>query len=226
MHCQSTQVLAITTGTAVNVSSTVTPSGLVSISVTPANVFLTPGQTQQFVATGTFSGGSTQTLQSVIWTSSNASAAVVSNSPGSAGLVNALTAGTAVITATAGDPGGSSSFGVATLVSIAITPSMRRSADVKHKNWCATNVLRRPTEGATIVELCCLRLAVAQRVINLAAYPQPMQQHRQLSRHGHNRTLLCILPSSRRQLQPPPAQITIFSKRSQDVVRPLYHQRP
>ena len=103
--------------------TTLTPSGLVSISVTPASVFLTPGQTQQFVATGTFSGGSTQILQSVIWTSSNPSTAVVTNSSGSAGLVSALTAGTPVISATAGDLGGSSSLSVATLVSIAITPS-------------------------------------------------------------------------------------------------------
>jgi hypothetical protein len=103
--------------------ATLTPSGLVSIAVTPASVFLTPGQTQQFVATGTFSGGGTQILQSVIWTSSNPSTAVVSNSPGSAGLVSVLAPGAPVITATAGDVGGSSSLSAATLVSIAIAPA-------------------------------------------------------------------------------------------------------
>src|SRR5579862_1621078 len=55
-----------------------TPPGLLSVSVAPASLFLMPGQTQPLVATGTFSNGSTQTLQSVIWTSSNPSVALVS----------------------------------------------------------------------------------------------------------------------------------------------------
>jgi N-acetylneuraminic acid mutarotase/uncharacterized protein YjdB len=100
-----------------------TPTGLVSVTVTPANSYLAPGQTQQFIATGTFNNGSTQTLQSVIWNSSNPSAAVVSNSSGSAGMVNAQTTGSTTLTATAGDVGGSASLNVATLVSLAITPS-------------------------------------------------------------------------------------------------------
>ena len=103
--------------------TSLTPPNLVSISVTPANSFLMPGQTQQLVATGTFNDGSTQTLQSVIWTSSNPSAALVSNSPGNAGLVNAQATGTTTITATAGDVGGSASLSVAALVSLAIVPA-------------------------------------------------------------------------------------------------------
>ena len=42
---------------------------------------------QQFVATGTFNNGSTQTLRSVIWNSSNPAVATTSNSPGSAGVL-------------------------------------------------------------------------------------------------------------------------------------------
>ena len=100
-----------------------TPMGLVSVTVAPASLFLMPGQTQQLVATGTFNDGSTQTLQSVIWNSSNPSAAVVGNSPGGAGIVNALATGATTLSATAGDVGGSASLSVAGLVSLAITPA-------------------------------------------------------------------------------------------------------
>ena len=103
-----------------------TPPGLVSITVAPASLFLLPGQTQPqpLVATGTFNDGSTQTLQSVIWNSSNPSAAVISNSPGSAGIVNALATGATVLTAIAGDVGGSASLNVAAqLLSLTITPA-------------------------------------------------------------------------------------------------------
>jgi uncharacterized protein YjdB len=100
-----------------------TPTNLVSIAVAPASSFLMPGQTQQFVATGTFNDGSTQTLQSVIWSSSNSSAAVISNSTGSAGIVNAQAQGTTTLTATAGDIGGFASLNVAGLVSLTITPA-------------------------------------------------------------------------------------------------------
>jgi hypothetical protein len=100
-----------------------TPPGLVSVTVAPASLFLMPGQTKQLVATGTFNDGSTQTLQSVIWNSSNPSAAAISNSPGNAGIVNAQAIGASTLTATAGDVGGSASLNVAGLVSLAITPA-------------------------------------------------------------------------------------------------------
>jgi len=103
--------------------SNLTPPGLVSISVTPGPFFLMPGQTQPLIATGTFTDGSTQTLQSAIWASSTPPAAVVSNSPGNRGMVNALATGSATITATAGDVIGSASLEVGGLVSLAITPA-------------------------------------------------------------------------------------------------------
>jgi len=100
-----------------------TPAGLVSVTVAPATVYLPVGQSQQFVATGTFTGGSTQTLQSVIWNSSNPSVASISNSPGNAGIVNALVTGTTTLTATAGDMGGSATLSAAGLVSLTIAPA-------------------------------------------------------------------------------------------------------
>jgi hypothetical protein len=126
--------------------TTLTPAGLVSIAVTPASAFLTPGQTRQFVATGTFSDSSTQTLQSVIWTSSSPSAALVSNSPGSAGLVTALVAGTSEITATAGDVGSSASLGVATLVSIAISPANQSLSQDSNQQFTASGTF---SDGST-----------------------------------------------------------------------------
>jgi Bacterial Ig-like domain (group 2)/Protein of unknown function (DUF1573)/IPT/TIG domain/Abnormal spindle-like microcephaly-assoc'd, ASPM-SPD-2-Hydin/Galactose oxidase, central domain len=103
--------------------SNLTPSGLVSISISPSSLSMTPGQTQQFMATGTFSDSSTQILQSAIWNSSSPSVVSVSNSAGNAGTVNALTSGTSTLSATTGDIGGSATLRVASLVSLAIVPS-------------------------------------------------------------------------------------------------------
>ena len=95
------------------------PAGLISIAVTPASGELMPGQTQQFVATGTFNDGSTETLQSALWNSSNPAAAAVSNS----GAANGVAPGAATVTAAVGDMSGSASVSVVTLVSLAITPA-------------------------------------------------------------------------------------------------------
>ncbi len=100
-----------------------TPSGLLSVTVAPASLSLMAGQSQQMVATGLFNNGSAQTLQSVLWSSSNPSAAVISNSPGSAGIANAQATGTTTLTATAGNVSGSASLDVADLVSLTITPA-------------------------------------------------------------------------------------------------------
>jgi plastocyanin len=69
---------------------------LQSIAVTPANPGVVVGTTQQFLATGSFSDGSTQDLTNqVIWTSATPTVANVSNT----GLANTLAMGTSVITA-------------------------------------------------------------------------------------------------------------------------------
>src|ERR1700676_3256551 len=68
-------------------------------------------------------------------------------------------------------------------------------------------------------------LAIAQWFVHLSPYPQPMQQYRQLSSHGHHRSLLGIFPSSLRKLLSPSPQITVLAKRSQNVVRSLHHHR-
>src|ERR1019366_10195676 len=68
-------------------------------------------------------------------------------------------------------------------------------------------------------------LAIAQWFVHLSAYPQSMQQYRQLSSHCHDGSLLGIFSSSLRKLPSPSPQITVFSKRSPNFAGPLHHHR-
>lgn len=101
---------------------------LVSIIVTPANPTSIKSSTRQFTATGIYSDSSTQNLTAsplITWSSSNGSAAIISNYAGSRGLASTLNPGTTTITATVGSVSGSTLFTViaASLVSIAVTPN-------------------------------------------------------------------------------------------------------
>jgi plastocyanin len=72
-----------------------------SITVMPSNPAIAPGATEQFMAMGNFSDGTTQDITSqVTWASANSSVATISNAPGSQGLATALAAGTTTISAT------------------------------------------------------------------------------------------------------------------------------
>jgi uncharacterized protein YjdB len=98
---------------------------LVSIAVTPATATIAASTSQQFVATGTYTDGSTQNLtSSATWSSSNTAVATVGSGPTS-GLVKALTAGTTTVKATSGSISGSASLTVtsATATSITVTPA-------------------------------------------------------------------------------------------------------
>jgi hypothetical protein len=86
---------------------TLTPTGLVSITVTPTTPTVSVGSTQQFIATGTFSDSSTQILQSVTWSSSNQAAGTITNDASDHGVALALAAGKSTITASAGSISGS-----------------------------------------------------------------------------------------------------------------------
>ena len=82
---------------------------LVSIAVTPANQSVKVGTSVQYVATGTYSDGSTQNLTtSVTWTSSNSGVATIT----SGGVASTLKVGGATITATSGGIVGSTSLNV------------------------------------------------------------------------------------------------------------------
>jgi hypothetical protein len=92
-----------------------TPTGLQSITVTPANASISSGSPQRFVAMGTFAG-STQQLASAVWTSSVPATALLSNdisNRGSIQIVSAPAAMTPVtITAAAGSVTGSATLNV------------------------------------------------------------------------------------------------------------------
>jgi hypothetical protein len=96
----STQTVSLSgIGIAVGVS-------LVSIAVTPANIAIAVGSTQQFTATGNYSDGSTENLTTTAaWSLLPTGVATVSNTFGSQGLATASAIGTTTITATLGKAG-------------------------------------------------------------------------------------------------------------------------
>jgi PKD repeat protein len=105
---------------------TVSAAALVSISVTPSNPTIPLGKTEQFAATGTYTDQSTKNITAAVtWSSSSASVAVISNSPGTNGLATSASQGTTTITATSGAISGATTLTVAkpALVSIAISPT-------------------------------------------------------------------------------------------------------
>jgi hypothetical protein len=105
---------------------TVTGPALASITVTPANLTLPAGAVQQYTATGTFSGGSTQDMTALVtWTSSNVNVATVSDIAGSKGSARAAATGVTTLAATLGNITGSTTLTVTgpTLVSISVTPT-------------------------------------------------------------------------------------------------------
>ena len=90
---------------------------LSSITVTPVNSTITTGNTQQFIATGRYSDGSSLNVTGqVVWASSNSYAATIN----SRGLVAALNTGATMISATQGSVSGSTSLSVQS-VPLAIT---------------------------------------------------------------------------------------------------------
>ena len=104
-------------------------SVLTSILVTPASPSIATGTTEQFKATGTFTGGTTRDLtKSVTWTSSKPKVATIGNAAGRQGLATAVVAGTTTITAAHGTIKGTTVLTVNAaagplLVSITITPA-------------------------------------------------------------------------------------------------------
>ncbi len=107
------------------VNATITGATLRSIAVTPANLSLPRGRTQQMTATGTFTDNSTQNLTSMVtWASSNIGNATVSDAAGSKGVLTGANVGGANISATLNGISGQVAVDItaAVLVSIAVTP--------------------------------------------------------------------------------------------------------
>jgi YD repeat-containing protein len=91
--------------------STLGPTGLVSIAVSPSNPTAAVGENEHFTATGTFSDSSTQTLASVTWHSSDSAIAIIANSAND-GSADAIATGSATISACAGSICGSTTLTV------------------------------------------------------------------------------------------------------------------
>ena len=94
--------------------------------MTPANLSLANGTSGQFTATGTYTDNSTQNLTTaVIWSSSDAGVAAVSNATGSNGFATALGQGAATIGAAFAGVSGSTTLNVtpAALVSLTVIPA-------------------------------------------------------------------------------------------------------
>jgi uncharacterized protein YjdB len=130
-------------------SLTVTGATLVSIAVTPANSSMAVGTTKQFAATGTFSDSSTEDITaSVLWSSSNPTAATINNQ----GSATSLATGTTTITATLGAAADATNLTVSTahLVSITVNPSNARIAKGTSVKFTATGTF---SDGSTATNL-------------------------------------------------------------------------
>jgi uncharacterized repeat protein (TIGR01451 family) len=96
-------------GTGGTASATLTIKSLVSISVTPANPAIAPGDTQQFTATGTYTDSSTQNVTGrVTWGSATPSVATIT----AGGMATGVGSGPSLITATLGTISGSTTLTV------------------------------------------------------------------------------------------------------------------
>ncbi|HRI51076.1 MAG TPA: Ig-like domain-containing protein [Pseudomonadota bacterium] len=120
---------------------TVTDATLVAIGVTPTGIELARGTRQQFVATGTYSDGTTQDLTTAVsWESSNRETASVATLPGSEGLAMALVRGSSLINATLDGKSGAARLVVADaeLVDIAVAPDTAAIAQGTTQQFVAT----------------------------------------------------------------------------------------
>jgi uncharacterized protein YjdB len=116
------QLSAAYQGTTASASIAVGPPALVSIAVSPNQISLPAGETEQLTATGTFTDGTTQNLtQSATWISSGPAVANVSP----AGSASAKAVGTATISATSGSVSGTASLTVlpAAVVALNVVPA-------------------------------------------------------------------------------------------------------
>lgn len=122
----SATISAAMLGVSGSATLTVTTATLTSLAVAPGTATLAPGTQQQFTATGTFSDNSTQDLTALVsWSSSNRSVASLSTTSGQEGVVSAVAAGTAMITASRDGLSGTATLTVtsASLSSLSVVPT-------------------------------------------------------------------------------------------------------
>ncbi len=128
----TTTITAKINGISSSTTLTVTSPTLVSIAIThvtpPADARIALGTSLQFIATGTYTDGSTQDLTPfVAWLSSNVAVATISNASPTRGLATSISVGTTAITAglggTVSPPTALTVASPASLTSITVTPA-------------------------------------------------------------------------------------------------------
>jgi len=105
---------------------TISSAALVTIEVTPTNPQLALGTSTQFLATGTFTDGSTQDLtEQVLWESGAAGTSTISNTAGTRGLAHTHGLGDTAITAALTGISGATTLTVtpAVLVGLEVAPA-------------------------------------------------------------------------------------------------------
>jgi hypothetical protein len=113
----ATSISASWSGFGANATLVVIQTTLTRIDLTPTSSGTALGYTRQFIATGTYSDGTTQLLTDVAtWISSDDSVALVSNASGSRGLLSTVSVGSITVSATWNGVTGSTSH--------AVTPAM------------------------------------------------------------------------------------------------------
>jgi uncharacterized protein YjdB len=130
-------------------SLAITAAVLTSLGLTPSTATVPLGVSVAFVATGTFSDGTTQNLTAqATWSSSDGAIATVSNASGTHGRASTSAVGSAVITASFGGQSVTASLTVqgAALDRIEVTPSLARIALGTRQRFQATG---RYTDGTS-----------------------------------------------------------------------------
>jgi YD repeat-containing protein len=142
------------TGVTINGCSPVTVVPVLqSLAVNPANPSVPKGGTRQLIATGSYNDGSTQDLTtSVSWSSSNSTAATISNQAGTQGLATAISLGTTTVTATTGSFVGSTNMTVVAPVpvSIIVSPASSGIAQGSTLQFRANSVLSDGSLGSDV----------------------------------------------------------------------------
>ncbi|MGA9642122.1 MAG: Ig-like domain-containing protein [Terriglobales bacterium] len=147
-------IMAASGGFSASATLTVTNATLTSISITPANIQIPLGTSQQLTATGNFSDGTTQDISDVVtWTSSNST--YVSMTGSGLATARSLQGGqptsvtiTATAPATLGSVSGTTTATVVIvgLVSVAVTPTSITIAEGTSEQFSATGTY---TDGST-----------------------------------------------------------------------------
>lgn len=121
-------------------AATITPRALLSITVSPSTPSIPLGTRQEFIATASYSDGSSATITSTAaWTSANPTVALISD----VGIASGTGTGTTTITATSGAVSGSTTLTITppALASITITPAEARVAMGSTLQFAATGTM-------------------------------------------------------------------------------------